>query len=278
MSESDATSTAAELEALKALQADASELERIEELLDRFNVFEAIGFVGQEVMHSRFLAFLLDPRQNHGLGDHFLGGFLRKCSESTDGDSLPQIADHDGGLGKTTVQTEVYTGDGRIDILILNESEGWAVIVENKIWTTEHSDQLERYYRFVKRTYRGCQVRGIYVTPFGATPTHKRYLPLSYGAVSARSWIASWPSEALPQARTLGCPCSTTDMVRRHIVGDSEVARLCQEIYQKHKRAFNLIIEHLPDPIYPIRFSPFRSPYPSFSHRTSSPNSLPNHS
>jgi hypothetical protein len=39
-----------------------------------------------------------------------------------------------------------------------------------------------------------------------------------------------------------------TDMVRRHIVGDSEVARLCQEIYQKHKRAFNLIIEHLPDP------------------------------
>jgi RecB family endonuclease NucS len=71
-----------------------------------------------------------------------------------------QIADHDGGLGKTTVQTEVYTGDGRIDILILNESEGWAVIVENKIWTTEHSDQLERYYRFVKRTYRVARCGG----------------------------------------------------------------------------------------------------------------------
>ena len=52
MSESETTSTAADLEALRALQADASELERIEELLDPHNVFEAIGFVDNEVMHS----------------------------------------------------------------------------------------------------------------------------------------------------------------------------------------------------------------------------------
>jgi hypothetical protein len=57
MSESDTTSTAADLEALEALQADISELERIEELLDRFNIFEAIGFVGQEVKHSHVLGF-----------------------------------------------------------------------------------------------------------------------------------------------------------------------------------------------------------------------------
>ncbi len=61
-----------DLEALRALQTDASELERIEALLNRFNVFETIGFVDQELMHSNFLASLLDPRQNHGLGDAFL--------------------------------------------------------------------------------------------------------------------------------------------------------------------------------------------------------------
>ncbi len=60
------------LEALRALEADASELECIEALLNRFNVFETIGFVDQELMHSNFLASLLDPRQNHGLGDAFL--------------------------------------------------------------------------------------------------------------------------------------------------------------------------------------------------------------
>jgi hypothetical protein len=51
-----------DLEALLALQADAQELERIEGFLNRFNVFEAIGFVTQELMHSNFLAFLLESR------------------------------------------------------------------------------------------------------------------------------------------------------------------------------------------------------------------------
>jgi hypothetical protein len=81
MSESEAASTQADLAALRALQADASELERIEALLDRFNVFEAIGFVGQEVNHSRFLAFLLNPKQNHSLNDLFLKSILQNVSE-----------------------------------------------------------------------------------------------------------------------------------------------------------------------------------------------------
>jgi hypothetical protein len=52
MSESDTASTAADLEALRALQADASDLEQIEVLLDRFNLFETIGFTNQELKHS----------------------------------------------------------------------------------------------------------------------------------------------------------------------------------------------------------------------------------
>ncbi len=89
MSESETASTKADLETLKALQADASELEGIESLLDQFNVFEAIGFVNQEVMHSQFLAFLLGSNQNHGLGDLFLKRFLGESSDSANRFSLP---------------------------------------------------------------------------------------------------------------------------------------------------------------------------------------------
>jgi len=69
MSESETASTESDFEALEALQEDASELERIQNLLDQFNMFETTGFIGQEAMHSRFLALVLDPKQNHGLGD-----------------------------------------------------------------------------------------------------------------------------------------------------------------------------------------------------------------
>ena len=75
-------------------------LERIRTLLDRFNVFEAIGFVGQELMHSQFLAFLLDPKQNHGLEDAFLRRLLYEVS-------LPLSQDlRDKDLGNTLVHRE----------------------------------------------------------------------------------------------------------------------------------------------------------------------------
>jgi hypothetical protein len=147
MSESETASTESDFEALEALQEDASELERIQNLLDQFNMFETIGFIGQEVMHSRFLAFLLDPKQNHGLGDVLLRKMLEKASAISNAASVLKVFEDIGSqnMEQTSVQTEVYTDDGRIDILLLNEIEKWAMIIENKVWTIEHSDHLNRH-------------------------------------------------------------------------------------------------------------------------------------
>ena len=147
MGESEAASTESDFEALKAPQEDASELERIHNLLDQFNMFETIGFIGQEVMHSRFLAFLLDPKQNHGLGDVLLRKMLEKASAISNAASVLKVFEDIGSRNteQTSVQTEVYTDDGRIDILLLNEIEKWAMIIENKVWTIEHSDHLNRH-------------------------------------------------------------------------------------------------------------------------------------
>ena len=246
MSEPEAASAITDLAALKALQADASELERINGLLDRFNVFEAIGFVRQEVKHSRFLAFLLDPKQTHDLGDLFLRCFLRKASESTDRASLPQI-NHDGSLDQTTVHTEIFTDDGRIDVLLLNEVGEWAIIVENKVWTTEHHDQLGRYHRSVKANHPGWRVAGLYLTPFGDTPSHEAYGPFGYAAVCDLLDGILGGQDKVPRLDVRMTIQHYTDMVRRHIVGDPEIARLCQQMYRKHKRAFDLVYEHRPD-------------------------------
>jgi hypothetical protein len=72
----------ADLEALEALVVDNSDLERLETMLDQFNMFEAMGAVRREVRHSDFLAFLLDPRQSHGLGDAFVKRLLQRVFTS----------------------------------------------------------------------------------------------------------------------------------------------------------------------------------------------------
>ena len=74
-----------DVKALEALVVDNPDLERLEALLDQFNIFEAIGAVRQEVRHSDFLAFLLNPQQNHGLGDTFLKRLLQKVLSSGGG-------------------------------------------------------------------------------------------------------------------------------------------------------------------------------------------------
>lgn len=68
----------ADRKALEAFVVDNPELERLEALLAQFNIFEAIGAVRQELRHSDFLAFLLNPQENHGLGDAFIKRLLQK--------------------------------------------------------------------------------------------------------------------------------------------------------------------------------------------------------
>ena len=58
-------------------------------MLDEFNIFEAVGAVRQEVRHSDFLAFLLNPQQNHGLSDEFLACFLQKTLQAAGQGSSP---------------------------------------------------------------------------------------------------------------------------------------------------------------------------------------------
>ncbi len=238
-----------DLEALKALQADAHELEYIESLLGRFNVFETIGFDNDEVMHSNFLGFLLDPKRNDGLKDQFIKELLREALASGDETLVPTIfEDLDSmDLGQTHMRREHHY----IDILLTNEIHKLAVIIENKTWSTEHSGQLGEYYKIVTYDYPDWDVLGIYLTPHGVAPSRKkdrnRYMPLSYGAICGivDNILEAEDLTLIPDVKM--AMEHYVQMVRRRILGDPEVVRLSQQIYRKHKRAFDLIYKHRPD-------------------------------
>jgi hypothetical protein len=76
-------------EALQRLVVDNPELEHLEKMISGFNVFEAIGVVRQELKHSDFLAFLLEPRGSHGLGDAFAKRLLQAALPSPSAAVLP---------------------------------------------------------------------------------------------------------------------------------------------------------------------------------------------
>jgi hypothetical protein len=86
--EVDTSQVELDLKALESFVVGNEDLERLEALLDSFNIFEATGFIRQELRHSDFLVYLLDPRANHGLGDAFVKRLLQKILTTTEDASV----------------------------------------------------------------------------------------------------------------------------------------------------------------------------------------------
>lgn len=226
---------------------DSQDLKKLKTKLAEFNIFEVIGVVRKEKVHSNLLAFLLDPSQNHRLGDIFLKLFLKRVLLETDNpiDSINHVDIDIADLRDAEVSREKHY----IDILIHSGLNKLICAIENKIDSGEHSNQLERYQNIIDIEYKNYRKILIYLTPQGSTPSKANWIIYSYSQVleiidSIRK-SKSYESIVGTDIDTLMTHYST--LIRRHIVSDSEIAKLCREVYSKHKQAIDLIFEHRPD-------------------------------
>ena len=132
-----------------------------------FNVFSTLCLCSDETrLHSRLLAALLNPKANHGLGNAFLESFLRAiglppdyisgCKEPIVERSIGRIADAAGG---------------RIDIILEDGKQRRAIIIENKIYASDQSNQLLRYRNYGQRQFGECNFKLVYLTLYGCEPS-----------------------------------------------------------------------------------------------------------
>jgi hypothetical protein len=230
--------------ALEAFLLDNPELTQLEALLDEFNIFEAIGAVRQEVRHSDFLAFLLNPQERHGLGAAFAQQLLLTAVQTSESET--SITAIDLALWELD-NLQALREWQKIDILLLDETHQFAVIIENKVDSGEHMQQLQCYWRIVQGRYPGWRILGLFLTPDGRDSSDGRYIPLDYDLIHDLVMEI-----AKTRASTLGADVQAlmrhyAQMLRRHIMPDSDIAQLAQRIYKKHQRALDLIFEQRPD-------------------------------
>src|SRR5207302_9251300 len=161
-----------------AFLVDTGELDQIERQFGHFNLFEALGVVRQELRHSDFLAFLVNPRQTRRLGPTFLKSLLHEVLRANEHRPSPvtrldiELADWSAAV--------VYREWHAIDLVVLLERERLAVLVENKIDSAEHSDQLRRYLAVASQELPNWRLLPVYLTPDGALPSNDRYLVADY--------------------------------------------------------------------------------------------------
>ena len=210
-------------------------------------MFDVLGIQRRELQHSAFLAWLLNPQGSHGLGDYFLRAFLLQAAREARERGFSDITPLDVDAWKLD-NVDIATERHNVDILLADENDGFVCLIENKIGSSEHSDQLNRYINTVENEYAGLTLFPIFLTPDGTEPEDsedaERYVPFDYGR------IASLIDRVL-QARSSTISTSVADFMkqyadtlRRHILDTSDnIDELAKSIYSKHRNAIDQIIK-----------------------------------
>ncbi len=126
----------------------------VKEYTDRFlaSDFNLIGiFSPDEVRISGILAEILNPKGKHGQKELFLKEFIETLKGLVSNSETLRGLEN---LTSAKVLTEYSTPYGRLDILI-EFPNSVAIAIENKPWTGEQPEQLQRYANFLERTYNG---------------------------------------------------------------------------------------------------------------------------
>lgn len=248
-----------DLQALVSL-VESEDLQILEEHGATFNPFDVLGRVHKEATHSAMLAWLLDPGGTHGFGADFLKLFVRLVARRAGERGDRHGAEHDG-LTMPVRRPTLFEVDGwdlgsaevrrewrHIDLLVIDLEHQFALVVENKVWSSEHSGQLLRYAGVTGRELGWCErYLHVYLTPSGDEASGERYVPVSYADVVGLLDRLLKSRSSTTAAEVLHFIERYRDTIEEHIMGDSELREICQRIYRNHKRAIDLIVEHMPD-------------------------------
>jgi len=193
-----------------------------------FNLFTVLRTSSDEVyLHSRFLAYLLNPHESHGCGNRLLSAFLE----------VMEVEGFD--LKSATVQAEYKS----IDIFIRN-GLGQAIVIENKIYARDAREQLYRYDQLVKREgYH--KTWNLYLTLDGSEPAEHSKKDLDVSLISYETDIIRWLERCVPLvAREAGLREAIFQYIEllQKLTCTDQGGKYMEELKKKLKEGDNLLL------------------------------------
>lgn len=205
-----------------------------------FNLFKTLGVERNECIHSKVIAYFLNPKENHGLGCLFINAFY---------DNILNIKVANGN------DFDVYTErPDNIDIFAINKNEQLTLSIENKIDSDIHASgeyktQLEKYNAYIAKNYpskkgfnnKGFNNKYIFLSPTGYDSKDNNWQSISYKEIidifkiiqknkinkSVNNFIDNY-----------------VELLEKEITKNSKIEQECQEIYNTHKDAIEFIMKH----------------------------------
>ena len=246
------TGSESDKEALLKFMQDAECLDVLSKWTNDFNIFDVLKISRTEIRHSNLLSWLIDPNENHGLGDSFLYGIIALLSKELDQKTALHL------LSSDLYSYIVFREWNHIDILLISHQNRVVLAIENKVGAHEHNSgnseesQLVTYKNKISSQYYDYKKIYIYLTPDGEEPSDNDWITLNYSdVVNVLEKVYS------SKANQLGSDVSLLiknyiDNIKKNITMDQELINLCNSIYNKHRRALDLIFENRDDVVSQI--------------------------
>lgn len=238
------------LDALEAFVVGNDDLAQLEERIGRFNIFDALGIVRAEIRHSQFLAWLLDPAESHGTGQLFLRAVVMDMLAKAPRELRPCSPVELDGLDLG--QVELHRERDHIDILIVIDEPKLVFAIENKVDSSEHSGQLERYRDVVTRRYPNHKPLLIYLTRLGDEPSDEAWSSYSYADLHNTFSRVRRLNEGGVGEDVAAFLDHYLRMIGSRFMEDPKIDDLCDRIYKNHRQALDLIFERRGDPRRPF--------------------------
>jgi hypothetical protein len=233
-------------ETLERFVVDNDDLLTLESRIGKFNIFDALSITHVEIRHSNFLAFILDPAESHGQGQLFLKAILMDLLKHAPAELRPLSPIDLDGIDLRGV--EVRREWKNIDLLIICKEPRFAVAIENKVGSREHSDQLARYQKTVADHYADLPTLYIYLTPDGDEPSEESWIPYTYADIH-RVFIRvrqTYQNAIGDEVRIF--LDHYLNILGTRFMNDEELDKLCRQIHKNHRQALELIWERVGNP------------------------------
>ena len=138
-------------------------------------IFDIIGAHDKETANSNFLAYYLNPENDHGLGDLFFKSLLDLINKYSGNLISSDLSDD------FFVQREASSKNGSVDIKLESNEGDWAIIIENKIKHHLHNDLQD----YLENSNKAGDKQGIVLTlhpvsDFEIRPNTKGYINLTH--------------------------------------------------------------------------------------------------
>lgn len=214
----------------------------LEEAVNQFNIFTALGLEKKETRHSRFLAYLLNPKETHRMEDLFVKEFLKEIYPNEkifiDGKSFYNLE----------VKVEVWADkNNRLDILLINPEEQSFYAIEHKIGAKEGKKQLQRYKEILSNKYKGYKGNFIFLTPEGKESSQKEdWIDIGYEKILlVIDRILEFYDYQVPKELLDILKQYKTTIEREILMTDKELENLCEVLYSNHKKAIDYIFNYI---------------------------------